>query len=285
MTTLGIIGGSGLYDMAGLSEARDEEVATPFGPPSDRYRVGRLGGTRVVFLARHGRGHRILPSEINFRANIHGFKTLGVERILSVSAVGSLREDLRPLDVVLPDQFIDWTRRRVSTFFGDGIVAHVSLADPVCGELLDVLDKAARGAGARVHRGGVYLCIEGPQFSTRAESHLFRSFQAHVIGMTNVQEAKLAREAGLCYAVMAMVTDYDCWRDEEAPVTVEEVVARLQQNARTAEAALAGAAAALPAARASACGQALRDAILTDRRAIPEETRRRLRAILGTSLD
>ena len=271
--------------MSGLESPRDEEVSTPFGDPSDRYRLGTIGGREVAFLARHGRGHRLLPSEINYRANIYGFKVLGVDRLVSVSAVGSMKEGLHPLDIVLPDQFIDWTRHRVSTFFGDGLVAHVSLADPVCGELLGVLETAARGAGARVHRGGVYLCIEGPQFSTRAESHVYRSHGVSVIGMTNATEAKLAREAGICYAVMAMVTDYDCWREEEAPVTVEEVVARLQQNARTAEAMLAGAAAALPAARTCACGRALADAILTDRREIPEETRRRLRVILGDALD
>jgi 5'-methylthioadenosine phosphorylase len=281
MTTIGIIGGSGLYRMAALHGAREEKVDTPFGAPSDPFVVGTIGDVRAVFLARHGRGHRLLPTEINFRANIFGFRMLGVERLIAVSAVGSLREDLGPLDVVLPDQFIDWTRRRPSTFFGDGLVAHVSLADPVCPDLAAVLQAAAARAGVRAHRGGTYLCIEGPQFSTRAESHLFRSFKADVIGMTNVQEAKLAREAEICYAVMAMVTDYDCWREESAPVTVGEVVARLQQNARAAETILAGAAAALPAARSCACARALENAILTDPAAVPAETRARLRPILG----
>jgi len=285
MNVLGVIGGSGLYQMAGLTDRREEKVATPFGDPSDAYVLGRLGGRDIAFLARHGRGHRLLPTEINFRANIYGFKTLGAGRIVSVSAVGSLKEDIRPLDVVLPDQFIDWTRHRSSTFFGGGIVAHVSLADPICSVLHGVLFEAARSCGARARRGGTYVCMEGPQFSTRAESHLYRSFQADVIGMTNVQEAKLAREAEICYATLAMVTDYDCWRPETDPVTVEEVVARLKDNAAMAGSILAHAVSRLPEARACACADALRNAILTDPAAIPRESRERLRLLVGKYLD
>jgi 5'-methylthioadenosine phosphorylase len=282
---LGVIGGSGLYQMADLEGRREERVSTPFGEPSDAYVMGRLGGRDLAFLARHGRGHRLLPTEINFRANIHGFKALGVEQLVSVSAVGSMREELRPLDVVLPDQFIDWTRQRATTFFGGGIVAHVSLADPVCAALSAAVAEAAGGTGARLHRGGTYLCIEGPQFSTRAESLLYRSFEVDVIGMTNVQEVKLAREAEICYVTLAMVTDYDCWREGEAAVTVQEVVARLNQNARTAQAILSRLAARTPAARTCPCAAALRDAILTDRALIPDEARRRLRLIAGRYLD
>lgn len=285
MSALGVIGGSGLYGMEGLEGAREEAVTTPFGEPSDRYRIGHLGGREVAFLTRHGRGHRLQPSEINFRANIFGFKLLGVERIVSISAVGSLREDLRPLDVVLPDQFIDWTRRRPSTFFGDGIVAHVSLADPVCGALAGMLEEAARGAGARTHRGGAYLCIEGPQFSTRAESHLFRALEADIIGMTNAQEVKLAREAEICYATVALVTDYDCWREETDAVTVEEVVARLHDNARTAQAIVRRVLERPDAARSCPCARALENAILTERDRIPEAARLRLRPIVGRYLD
>ena len=285
MNVLGVIGGSGLYQMAGLTDRREEKVATPFGDPSDAYVLGRLGGRDIAFLARHGRGHRLLPTEINFRANIYGFKALGAGRIVSVSAVGSLKEDIRPLDVVLPDQFIDWTRHRPSTFFGGGIVAHVSLADPICSVLHGVLFEAARSCGARARRGGTYVCMEGPQFSTRAESHVYRSFQADVIGMTNVQEAKLAREAEICYATLAMVTDYDCWRPETDAVTVEEVVARLKDNAAMAGSILAHAVSRLPEARACACAEALRNAILTDPAAIPRESRERLRLLVGKYLD
>ncbi|MBI4168829.1 MAG: S-methyl-5'-thioadenosine phosphorylase [Acidobacteria bacterium] len=286
MIALGVIGGSGWYQMPGLRNPREEKVPTPFGDPSDRYLVGVLGGREVAFLARHGRGHRLLPSEINFRANIYGFKALGAERLVSVSAVGSLREELRPLDVVLPDQFIDWTGgQRPSTFFGGGIVGHVSLADPVCAALISVLAEAARETGARLHRGGAYLCIEGPQFSTRAESRLYRSFRADVIGMTNVQEVKLAREAEICYATLALVTDYDCWRDAGAAVSVEEVVARLNDNARTARAIVQRALETLPEERDCPCSRALAGAILTDRAHIPPEGRARLRLIIGKYLD
>jgi 5'-methylthioadenosine phosphorylase len=282
---LGVIGGSGLYRMEGLEGVREERVRTPFGDPSDAYLLGRLGGREIAFLARHGRGHRYLPSEINFRANVYGFKALGVSRMVSVSAVGSMKEALRPLDVVLPDQFIDWTRQRASTFFGQGVVAHVSLADPVCPVLLQAAESAAKQQGARYHRGGVYACIEGPQFSTRAESQMFRSLGVDVIGMTNVQEVKLAREAEICYATLALVTDYDCWRVEESPVTVEEVVARLNDNARLAQDLLKRLAESVPEARTCACATALRDAILTERSQIPLEARERLRILAGRYLD
>ncbi|HET8946347.1 MAG TPA: S-methyl-5'-thioadenosine phosphorylase [Candidatus Polarisedimenticolia bacterium] len=282
---LGVIGGSGLYSMAGLERAEEIRVDTPFGEPSDAYIRGVVGGRPIVFLARHGRGHRLLPTELNFRANIAGFKMLGVERLVSVSAVGSMKEDLHPLDVVLPDQFIDWTRHRTATFFGGGVVAHVSLADPVCAELRGVLHRSAEGTQVRLHDGGTYLCIEGPQFSTRAESHLYRSWKVDVIGMTNVQEAKLSREAEICYATVAMVTDYDCWKEDETAVTVEEIVARLHDNAKNAEAIVTGALALLPEKRSCACGSALAQAILTDRARIPAEAKKRLRPIAGARLD
>jgi 5'-methylthioadenosine phosphorylase len=282
---LGVVGGSGLYSMAGLEGAEEIRVATPFGDPSDAYVKGTVGGRAMVFLARHGRGHRLLPTEINFRANIAGFKMLGVERLVSVSAVGSMKEHLHPLDIVLPDQFIDRTTRRVSTFFGDGVVAHVSFADPVCAELRGVVRRAAEGLEVRVHDGGTYVCMEGPQFSTRAESHLHRSWKVDVIGMTNAQEAKLAREAEICYATMAMVTDYDCWKEDEAAVTVEEVVARLHQNAKNAESILTRALPLLPAKRTCPCATALQQAILTDRARIPAEALKRLRPIVGARLD
>ncbi len=285
MGAIGVIGGSGLYQMAGLANLRDEKVKTPFGDPSDAYLCGSLGGRDVVFLSRHGRGHRISPTEINFRANIYGFKTLGVEQLVSVSAVGSMKETLRPLDVVLPDQFIDWTRHRPGTFFGGGIVAHVSIADPVCMVMVDALAAAADETGVQLHRGGTYLCIEGPQFSTRAESNLYRSWKVDVIGMTNMQEVRLAREAEICYATVAMVTDYDCWRDEEEPVTVEEVVARLTQNAQAAQSIVARAVTSLPEKRSCPCADALASAILTDRSAIPPEARERLRLITGRYLE
>ncbi len=285
MNALGVIGGSGLYQMAGLEHRREAAITTPFGDPSDAYVLGTLGGRDVAFLSRHARGHRMLPSEINFRANIYGFKSLGIERIVSISAVGSLREELHPLDVVVPDQFIDMTRHRPSTFFGAGLVAHVSLADPVCPDLGALLVETAAACGARVHRGGAYLCIEGPQFSTRAESHLFRSFKADVIGMTNAQEVKLAREAEICYATLAMVTDYDCWRPEETPVTVDEVVARLNDNAAMAQEILARVAGRLEDHRACPCAAALKNAILTERARIPRETRERLGLLVGKYLE
>jgi len=285
MSALGVIGGSGLYQMPGLDDRREETITTPFGEPSDIFVLGRVGGLDIAFLARHGRGHRLLPTEINFRANLFAFKTLGVERVVSVSAVGSLREELRPLDVVLPDQFIDWTRQRPSTFFGSGLVAHVSLADPDCPVLGEALHEAGQACGARVRRGGTYLCIEGPQFSTRAESHLYRSFKADVIGMTNAQEVKLAREAEICYATLAMVTDYDCWRAGTDAVTVDEVVARLNDNAATARSILIHVLGRLPATRSCPCATALRNAILTDPTRVSPETREPLRPIAGQYLD
>ena len=281
---IGIIGGSGLYEMAGLTDVREERVETPFGLPSDAYVLGRLEGRPVAFLARHGRGHRLLPSELNFRANIYGFKSLGAEWILSASAVGSMREDVKPRDILIPDQFFDRTSARPSTFFGDGLVVHVAFADPTCAALGDLLYRAAREEGATVHRGGTYLCIEGPQFSTRAESRIYRTWGVDVIGMTNLQEAKLAREAEICYATMALVTDYDVWHETEEDVTVEAVIAVLLENAAMAKAILRRAVRAIPAARTCPCSRALRDAIITARDRIPPATRERLKLLVGKYL-
>ncbi len=281
---IGIIGGSGLYAMPGLTETREITLQTPFGAPSDAYVVGKLEGRRVAFLSRHARGHCILPSELNFRANIYGFKQLGVERILSLSAVGSLKEEHKPTDFVIPDQFFDRTSKRISTFFGEGVVAHVAFADPVCPELAAVLESACRNAGVVGKRGGTYLCIEGPQFSTKAESNLYRSWGMDVIGMTNLQEAKLAREAEICYATAAMVTDYDCWHPDHDAVTVEQVVAVLNQNAANACNVVRQAVAALPGTRGCKCGSALQYAIMTDRSKIPAELRQRLKLILDKYL-
>jgi len=281
---IGIIGGSGLYEMAGLTDVREERVETPFGLPSDAYVLGRLEGRPVAFLARHGRGHRLLPSELNFRANIYGFKSLGAEWILSASAVGSMREDVKPRDILIPDQFFDRTKARSSTFFGDGLVVHVAFADPTCPALGDLLYQAAREEGATVHRGGTYLCIEGPQFSTRAESRIYRTWGVDVIGMTNLQEAKLAREAEICYATMALVTDYDVWHETEEDVTVEAVIAVLLENAAMAKAILRRAVRAIPAARTCPCSHALRDAIITARDRIPPATRERLKLLVGKYL-
>lgn len=280
---IGIIGGSGLYQMAGLTVLEERTLETPFGAPSDAYVVGELEGRRVAFLPRHGRGHRLLPSELNFRANLFGFKLLGVEQILSVSAVGSMKLAYKPTDVVVPDQFLDRTRHRADTFFGDGLVAHVSLADPICPVLAGLLADAAAAAGATVHRGGTYLCMEGPQFSTRAESNLYRQWGVDVIGMTNLQEAKLAREAEICYATLAMVTDYDCWHDTEEAVSVEAVMAVLRHNATLGQEVVRRAAAAAPAAgeRRCGCGEALRYALLTDPAAVPPATLDRLAPLVG----
>ncbi|MDQ7006288.1 MAG: S-methyl-5'-thioadenosine phosphorylase [Acidobacteriota bacterium] len=278
---LGILGGSGLYHMKALTEARTIEVETPFGSPSDAIVVGRLEGVEVAFLARHGRGHRLLPTEINYRANIYAMKSLGVEWLVAASAVGSLHEAIHPLDVVIPDQFIDRTRHRCDTFFGEGIVAHVSLADPFCADLARHLAGAARAAGARVHPGGTYLCMEGPQFSTRAESEVYRGWGAQVIGMTNLQEARLAREAELCFATLALVTDYDCWKTDEAPVSVEVVIERLQRNAALAERTLSALAGVLgQAPRQCGCGHALDSAIITAPASIPAAARERLGLIV-----
>ena len=281
---IGIIGGSGLYEMEGMEAVREEVVRTPFGEPSDRYILGKLHGRPVAFLARHGRGHRLMPSELNFRANIFGFKVLGAEWIISASAVGSMREEIKPLDILIPDQFFDRTTQRASTFFGNGLIAHVSVADPTCEILGDLLYRAGRQVGAAMHRGGTYLCIEGPQFSTRAESRIYRSWGVDVIGMSNLQEAKLAREAEICYATMALVTDYDVWHATEEDVNVEAVVKILQQNVQTAKAIVRAAVAEIPEARACPCVHALRDAIITARHAIPAQVRRDLAPIVGKYL-
>ena len=278
---IGVVGGSGLYALPGLATTSEARLETPFGPPSDAYLVGELAGVPVAFLARHGREHRILPSEINYRANVWGFKELGCDALVSASACGSMKESYRPTDLVLPDQFIDRTHRRVATFFGDGCVAHVSLAHPVCPHLLETLDQTARERGARVHAGGTYLGIEGPQFSTRAESFLYRSWGVDVIGMTNVQEARLCREAEICYATMALVTDFDCWHEDEQAVSVETILEVLRTNAGTANAILAGAVARIDPARRCACRDALRFAVLTRREDVPEPTRRRLSLLMG----
>ena len=273
---IGIIGGSGLYSMPGFETQEEVNLETPFGRPSDNYVLGKLGGHGVAFLARHGRGHRLSPSELNFRANVYGMKSLGVERIISLSAVGSLKDEHHPLDFVIPDQFFDRTRGRVSTFFGDGLVAHVSFAHPVCPELSLVVADACAATGVNVTRGGTYLCMEGPAFSTRAESLVYRSWGMDVIGMTNLQEAKLAREAEICYVTIAMVTDYDCWHPDHDAVTVNEIITHLVKNAENACKVVAQAVAKIPAARSCQCGSALSHAIITDRKMVPEATRRKL---------
>jgi 5'-methylthioadenosine phosphorylase len=278
---IGIIGGSGLYSMPGLSTVKELKVKTPFGAPSDAYVLGTLAGRKVAFLARHGRGHRLLPSELNFRANIHGFKQLGVERIVSISAVGSLKEQHKPMEFVIPDQFFDRTRHRVDTFFGDGVVAHIAFADPVCAEMASVVEAACKTSGVAGKRGGTYLCMEGPQFSTKAESNVYRGLGMDVIGMTNLQEAKLAREAELCYVTIAMVTDYDCWHPLHDSVTVDQIVAVLTQNAENAARVVRETVAAMPKGRACKCGSALAHAILTDPKKIPAATKKRLALILG----
>ena len=281
---IGIIGGSGLYSMPGFSDVSEVRLETPFGDPSDAYVVGTLEGRKVAFLARHGRGHRILPTELNFRANIHGFRQLGVERIVSVSAVGSLKEEHKPLDFVIPDQFFDRTRHRVDTFFGDGVVAHISMADPVCGEMAGVVERACRQSGVTGKLGGTYLCMEGPQFSTKAESNVYRSWGMDVIGMTNLQEAKLAREAELCYVTVAMVTDYDCWHPHHDSVTVDQIVAVLGKNAENAAKVVKATVGAMPKTRGCKCGSALAHAILTQRDKIPAATKEKLKLILGKYL-
>jgi 5'-methylthioadenosine phosphorylase len=278
---IGIIGGSGLYDMAELTDREQHILATPFGDPSGPYTVATLRGKRVAFLARHGDGHRLTPSEINFRANIFGFKMLGVDAIISASAVGSLREELRPLDVVFPDQFIDRTFNRQGTFFGNGIVAHVGFAHPFCDPLRLLTASAAERVGATVHRGGTYVCMEGPQFSTLAESNLYRSWGAHIIGMTNLQEAKLAREAEICYTTMALVTDYDCWHPDHDAVTVEMIIGILTRNARTAQQVIAEAVGAYAGRQHCHCGTALATAIITRRDAIPDVVKRTLEPLIG----
>ena len=277
---IGIIGGSGLYQMEGLSNVEEVSIDTPFGPPSDSYRLGTLEGRRVAFLARHNRNHTLLPSELNFRANIHGFKQLGAEWILSASAVGSLKEDLHPLDIVLPDQFFDRTKARVSTFFGNGVVAHVSFGDPLCHVLADIIEVSGEEAGVPIKRGGTYVCMEGPQFSTKAESETYRSWGMDLIGMTNLQEAKLAREAEICYTTMALVTDYDCWHPDHDSVTVADIVKNLHKNSENAQKIIKAAVKRLPVERTCKCGPALQYAILTDLKKAPAETRAKLELLL-----
>jgi 5'-methylthioadenosine phosphorylase len=277
---IGVIGGSGLYELEGLTGLRWQKVTTPFGAPSDAYCVGRFGGRKVIFLPRHGRGHRVMPSELNFRANIWGLRFLGARWVISVSAVGSMKEGIRPLDLVVPDQFFDATKRRVSSFFGDGIVAHVGMAEPVCPDLAGVLVKAAHETSAAVHRGGTYLCIEGPQFSTRAESRIYRSWGVDVIGMTNMPEAKLAREAELCYATLALATDYDVWHETHEAVSVEAVVQNLLKNVATAKDVLRRVIPAIAPARTCECPSLLRSAVITNPGAFPTATRKKLELLL-----
>lgn len=278
---IGIIGGSGLYSMGGLTATKEIRLKTPFGTPSDAIVLGTLEGKKVAFLARHGRGHRILPSEVNYRANIYGMKMLGVERIISVSAVGSLKEDLRPGEFLVPDQFFDRTKNRAATFFGDGLVAHVAFAHPTCGTLSEILADACLHEAVKVHRRGTYICIEGPQFSTLAEAEVNRKLGFDVIGMTNLTEAKLAREAEICYATIAMITDYDCWHPEHESVTAAQIIATLNQNAENAQKALRTAVREIPAARACKCGSALQHALVTDMKLVPAATKKRLAAIIG----
>jgi 5'-methylthioadenosine phosphorylase len=278
---IGVIGGSGLYEMPDLTDREERRISTPFGEPSGPYVIGTLRGRRVAFLARHGAGHRLLPSELNFRANVFGFKTVGVEWILSASAVGSLKEDYAPLHLVIPDQFLDRTAGRASTFFGRGIAAHVAFAHPICPSLSSVVYESATAAGATVHKGGTYVCMEGPQFSTLAESKLYRAWGMDVIGMTNLQEAKLAREAEICYVTIALVTDYDSWHPGHDSVTVDMVIATLTQNVKTAQHVIANAVERLPIERACGCGNALAAAIITRPDAIPADLRRDLAPIIG----
>ena len=283
---IGVIGGSGLYDMADLTDREEVSVSTPFGEPSAPFVIGLLAGRRVAFLARHGVGHRILPSELNFRANIYALKTLGVEWIVSASAVGSLKHEYRPLDIVIPDQFLDRTRGRISTFFGDGLVAHIPFAHPICAPLAEMAGDACAASGARTHIGGTYVCMEGPQFSTLAESRLYQSWGMDVIGMTNLQEAKLAREAEMCYVTLALVTDYDCWHPDHDHVTVEMIVQNLLHNAETAQRAVKALVERLPVDRTRTCGcaTALKSAIITRPEAVPAATRQKLAPIVGKYL-
>lgn len=281
---IGIIGGSGLYSMNGLTKTREVKVKTPFGEPSDAIVLGMLEGKRVAFLARHGRGHRILPSEINFRANVYAMKLLGVERIISVSAVGSLKEDLQPGEFLVPDQFVDRTKNRISTFFGDGLVAHVGFDKPTCGQVSTVLADASIHCGVLVYRRGTYVCIEGPQFSTLAEAHMHRQLGFDVIGMTNVTEAKLAREAEICYATIAMITDFDCWHPDHESVTASQIIATLIQNAENAQKVLREAVRAMPHEHNCKCGAALKHALVTDLKLVPKATKKKLEAIIGKYL-
>lgn len=285
MATIGVIGGSGLYAMEGLTNVNEVAVTTPFGEASDSYITGTLDGVQMVFLPRHGRGHRLLPSEVNYRANIYGMKKLGVEQIISVSAVGSLKEEIVPGHIVIPDQFIDRTKGvRKDTFFGNGIVAHAGFADPVCACLSDTLEAAAKAAGATVHRGGTYICMEGPAFSTRAESFMYRGLEASVIGMTNLTEAKLAREAEICYGIIALSTDYDCWHNSHEDVTVEAIIKIIHQNVAMAKNIIRHAVGNIAAERNCPCATAMQYAVITDRKAIPEKAKEDLALLVGKYL-
>lgn len=281
---IGVIGGSGLYQMNDLVDIEEIRVSTPFGDPSDPYIIGNVEGKRIAFLSRHGRGHRILPSEINYRANIYGFKKLGVEWLISVSAVGSMKENIRPLDIVIPDQFFDHTKRRISTFFGNGVVGHVGFANPVCSNLAPVLTQCSADAGVKTHKGGTYICIEGPQFSTKAESRIYRQWGVDVIGMTNLPEAKLAREAEICYATMALVTDFDCWHESEEIVSIEAVIATLMKNVQNARRIVHDVIGKLPISRNCECATAIAAGIITDKKHIPEKTLKDLDLIIGKYL-
>ncbi|HTG02250.1 MAG TPA: S-methyl-5'-thioadenosine phosphorylase [Nitrospirota bacterium] len=281
---IGVIGGSGLYEIEGMTRIRTVRIATPFGRPSDDFVIGELFGKAVAFLPRHGRGHRVMPTDINYRANIYGMKKLGVERIISVSAVGSMKEDIKPGDIVIPSQFYDHTKHRRSTFFGNGVVAHVGMAEPVCADLGRVLAQAGDRVGAVLHRGGTYLCMEGPQFSTIAESQLYRTWNVDVIGMTNATEAKLAREAELCYSTIALATDYDCWHHSEEAVTVEAVLAVMKKNIETSKAMIREAVALLAPDRTCSCGESLRNTIMTPEKLIPAKTKKDLEPLIGKYL-
>ena len=284
LAEIGVIGGSGLYAMSGLINTREMSVKTPFGEPSDKIVLGNFEGKRVAFLARHGRGHRILPSELNFRANVYAMKLLGVQRIISVSAVGSLKEDLRPGEFLVPDQFFDSTKGRISTFFGNGLVAHVAFDKPTCAQLSTVLADACVSTAVPVHRKGTYINMEGPQFSTLAEAHFHRAQKFDVIGMTNVTEAKLAREAEICYATIAMITDYDCWHPEHESVTASQIIATLNQNATNAQNVVREAIKTMPAERKCKCGSALAHSLITDFKLVPAKTKKNLAAIIGKYL-
>ena len=285
MNVIGVIGGSGLYEMEGLEDVQRVKLTTPFGPPSDDFVTGSLNGVSMAFLPRHGRGHHLLPSEVNYRANIHGMKQLGVGRIISVSAVGSLKEEIAPGHIVIPDQFFDRTKGvRKDSFFGEGIVAHASFGDPVCHDLSESLFRAATAAGAKVCQGGVYVCMEGPAFSTRAESFAYRGLNASIIGMTNLTEAKLAREAEICYGVIALSTDYDCWHETRESVTIEAILAVVRQNVAMAKNIIRHAVSGISPERQCACASAMRHAIITDRSVILEETKRKLELIVGKYL-
>jgi 5'-methylthioadenosine phosphorylase len=281
---VGVIGGSGLYEMKGLEVLEKIKLDTPFGEPSDEYILGTVEGIRMVFLPRHGKGHRLLPTELNYRANIYGMKKLGVEWIISVSAVGSMRENIRPGDILIPNQFFDRTSKRVSTFFGNGIVAHVAFADPVCPQLSSILFSVGKELGASMHMGGTYICMEGPQFSTRAESNIYRIWGVDVIGMTNIPEAKLAREAEICYATMALITDYDCWHEHEEDVTIEAVLEIMNKNTEMAQKIIKETVKKIPGERDCICTTALKDAILTPPEYIPEQIKKDLDIIIGKYL-